>query len=152
MPSTASLATNPVEAKPRPIEQIGGNISQWMIRSEAMRETIICMMPLWVSIVLFGALFIVASLAFGIDRACQYAGSISQPPGSELSGWACAEFFLNRYQTVIGVLIGATVTLYAASRAWAGLQHQIQHAERLDRRQRQQRHAALRAMLSRCPG
>jgi hypothetical protein len=86
--------------------------------SPAARETIACMVPLLVAAAPFILLFLVPAISAAINRSCAYGASIAQPTLTELSSFACAEFFLNRYQTLLGIAGALVAAAIAAAPVW----------------------------------
>ena len=82
------------------------------------RETIACMAPLLCATVLFAGIFLLSLVPTTIERSCSYAGVLSQLPGMPLEGFACAEFFFNRYQALIGVGTGFVIGVIAVYPVW----------------------------------
>ncbi len=86
--------------------------------SPAARETIVCMAPLFVAAIPFVLLFAIPAISTVIDRSCAYGASIAQPTIAALQGFTCAEFFLNRYQTLLGVAGALVAAGMAAAPVW----------------------------------
>jgi hypothetical protein len=86
--------------------------------SPAARETIACMVPMLVAAAPFVLLFLVPAISTAINRSCAYGASIAQPTVTELSGFVCAEFFLNRYQTLLGIAGALLAAAIAAAPVW----------------------------------
>jgi hypothetical protein len=90
-----------------------------MIRlSTASRETIECLSPLFYVTVFFGGLFALSLVPVLLDRSCAHAGALSQPSSATLEGFGCAEFFLNRYQTLLGIAGALAAAFIAAAPVW----------------------------------
>jgi hypothetical protein len=81
-------------------------------------ETASCFLPLILASLVFASFFCISLLPQLSERACAHAGSIAQPVMLDLSGAACIEFFLNRYQTLIGVFAAFSLALVAVAPVW----------------------------------
>jgi hypothetical protein len=82
------------------------------------REIVVCLSPLLFAAALFATILLITFVPMVADRACVYAGLLAQPLGQSLDGLACAEFFLNRYQTLIGVGAAFAVGIIAVRPVW----------------------------------
>lgn len=76
------------------------------------------MAPLFVAAVPFVLIFAIPAISTVIDRSCAYGASIAQPAIEALQGFICAEFFLNRYQTLLGIAGALVAAGIAAAPVW----------------------------------
>jgi hypothetical protein len=91
------------------------------------RETIACLMPLICAGGLFAVIFLLSLIPGAAERSCSHASALSQPVMT-LEGFACAEFFLNRYQTLIGVAGAFALGLIAVRPVWRQVALSVQQA------------------------
>lgn len=87
----------------------------------AIKETLQCLLPLAFGVMLIGVLIGALFLNQVLSSACQFANENSS------QGWACFEFWLNRYQGIIG----AAATLLAG---WLAYRAAVTTAHRADER------------------
>jgi hypothetical protein len=85
--------------------------------SPVWRETWQCLYPLAIVAILLGSIFILSQAYTLSGDACAYATVLSQST-TVFSNLACFEFYLNRYQTLVGIAGALVAAAIAASPVW----------------------------------